>query len=134
MNINNFWPDLSQDEKAPIETPLQVLKQQADYLQTAYNHKFTGVVATSSQDSGELITVSLYIVRNTEPSYNYRLLWFQQNIATIYPIEIQAFNNPVVKFAAVFNLSDFIGTIQSIFQDKKTINVLRHLMELKDED
>lgn len=126
MTIDNLW-------LKPIKTeftPISVLKEQAKYLANTSNYKFVAKIITSYPEDETAITVAFYIVAKELRGYNYRLLWFDQPIDTIFPFKIKAFSSPVQDFGVVNNMEEFVQTIGKVLGSLRTATILGNILTI----
>jgi hypothetical protein len=133
MKTESLWPELSKKEITPVD----ILEQQASFLKEKYNGKLMGQVVTTYKENDSVITVSFYLIHTGLRGYNYRLLWFDQNIEHIYKFNVSAFSNPSEDFGQASKLEEFIDIVKIILISPRMKMILNHLLtlgEIVDED
>ena len=126
MTIDNFWVK-------PIKTaftPINVLDEQADYLEKTSNNELGAQTVTTYPNNDEVVRVSFFIIATQLRGYSYRLLWFDQTVDTIFPFKINAFSSPVEDFGVVNNMEEFVQTIGKVLGSLRTATILGNILTI----
>lgn len=126
MTTKSLWLT----SKKTALTPTSILEEQAQFLKDEFRGKLTAQIITSYPEDETLITIAFFIVAKQLRGYNYRLLWFDQSINTVFPFKINAFSSPVEDFGVVNNMEEFIKTIGEVLGSVRTADIVNNIFTI----
>lgn len=115
----NLWPDVAIVDDSPI----QILREQAEYLSQQTQGRLHGEVDVAPL--GQQVRLTLSIVAPSLSGYRYRLLEVRHGVGG-YPVT-------VVFFGDEFEAADahcFVDTLSQVLSDERTVNVIQQLLSL----
>lgn len=123
--IRNIWKEVSSNQPAERSeiTPLKILEEQANAINDdADRTNIVGMTMTftiSQQDTIKETKHILYLFPKNGNDYNYRFIEIKQNIDSVYPIKVSAFQNGNTDFGTCKNEDEFYETLKRIFTDRR---------------
>jgi len=123
--IKNIWREFSNEEATNVNetTPLKILEELSKTIsEDVEKTNILGITMTftiSEQDTIKEIKHILYLFPKNGNDYNYRFIEVKQNIDSIYPIKVIAFQNSITDFGTCANDDEFYETLKKIFSDPR---------------
>ena len=129
MCAQNLWGNL--EDIGRINTPLAVLREQAQLLTGATKGVLSGSVLVSTSYSEDIV-IELTIVVPTLNNYKYRVLRVQHHPINIYPLDLAC--DPKGIEVKCNNEEDFIGQVESVLSSTEVRNVIKRLISQVEEE
>jgi hypothetical protein len=138
--MENLWPE-DITTSVDLNTPVELLQQQASYLGEMTKNELKGIVGNSDAlfDKGEF-KYEFYINAPTLGNYSYKLFSISHDI-DLYPVNIFLENEMIkeilgdrytsnIKAIKCSNEAHFIGTLGRVFAAKRTRNIITSLLQM----